>query len=84
MEEKEIGVVTHFFGQISVAAIKITDGTLTVGDTIKIKTSAAEVVQKVDSMQVEHKSVPTAKKGEEVGIKVVGKVKENDKVFKAS
>ena len=36
MVEEKIGVVTHFFNHISVAAIKITDSELNVGDTIHI------------------------------------------------
>ena len=82
MPDKEIGVVTHYFGQISVAAIEIKDDVLNVGDTIKIKGATSEVSMKVDSMQVEHKNVQSAKKGDKVGIKVTGKVRPNEKVFK--
>ena len=34
MVEEKIGIVEHFFSHISVAAMKITDGELTVGDTV--------------------------------------------------
>jgi len=37
MAEKKVGEVIKFFAKPSVAAIKITEGTLTVGDTILIK-----------------------------------------------
>jgi hypothetical protein len=33
MAEQKIGVVTHYFGKIGVAALKITNGELRVGDT---------------------------------------------------
>jgi hypothetical protein len=33
-------------------------------------------------MQVEHKPIEKAKKGDAVGLKTTGVVKENDKVFK--
>ena len=36
----------------------------------------------VHSMQIEHKSVKEAKKGDGVGIKVPEKVREGDKVYK--
>jgi hypothetical protein len=37
MAEQEIGVVTHYFGKISVAAIRLTRGTLRSGDVIRIE-----------------------------------------------
>ncbi len=37
MKEQEIGYVSKYFGQISVAAIEITAGKISVGDTIHIK-----------------------------------------------
>ena len=37
MKEQEIGYVSKYFGQISVAAIEITAGKLNVGDMIHIK-----------------------------------------------
>ena len=35
MAEQEIGVVSHYFGKIGVAAIDITEGELRVGDKIR-------------------------------------------------
>ena len=36
MSEQLIGTVTHFFGEISVAAFEITVGEVRVGDTIHV------------------------------------------------
>jgi putative protease len=81
MQEQEIGVVTHYFGKISVGIIKLLSE-LKVGDTIHVKGIHDDFTQIVDSMQVEHQNVNEAKEGDEIGIKVSGKVHENDKVFK--
>jgi len=81
MQEKEIGIVTHYFGKISVGIIQLTDD-LKVGDTIHIKGVHDDFTQVVESMQIEHKSVEEAKKGDLVGIKVIQKVHPSDKVFK--
>jgi putative protease len=81
MQEIPIGRVEKFFGKISVAAIKITDGELNVGEKIKIKGHSTDFEQQVDSMQVEHASVQKVRAGDEVGIKVAQKVHENDKVY---
>jgi putative protease len=82
MPEEEIGVVTHYFGHISVGALKITNGTLSVGDQIHIKGAHDDIKTTVESMQIEHDQVKEAKVGDEVGIKVPEKVHENDKVYK--
>ena len=82
MEEKEIGKVSSYFSHVSVAAIKLS-GKLNVGDKIHIKGSTTDFEQKIDSMQIEKKDVPKAKKGDHIGIKVPEKVRPNDKVFLA-
>jgi translation initiation factor IF-2 len=81
MPEIEIGIVTHYFGHIDVAAIQLTNGELSVGDTIRIKGHTADFTCKVDSMQVDHASVMKAKKGDGVGLKVPSKAHEHDKVY---
>ena len=83
MAEVEIGKVTHFFGKISVAMIKMT-GDVKVGDSIKVKTHSGEFTQTVDSMQVDRVPVTEAIAGAEVGTKVAQPVKEGDTVFKVS
>ncbi len=82
MEKKElIGKVTHFFDKISVVVIKLTNK-LSVGDEILIQGTETNFTQKVESMQVEHKNIEKAKAGDEVGMKVSEKVKENDSVYR--
>lgn len=82
MAEEQIGVVTHFFGKIGVAAVRVTDGEITVGDTIHIKGHTTDFTQTVNSIEVEHGSVPRARAGDEVGIKVSEIAREHDAVFK--
>lgn len=84
MEEKEIGHITDFFGKISVAAIEITNDSLTVGDNIKIKGATTDFTQPVDSMQKDKVNIQTAKKGDVIGIKVKDKVRHSDKVYKVT
>lgn len=84
MSEVEVGQVEHYFGKIGAAAVKITAGTLRVGDTIVIRGHSGELRQSVSSIQLEHESIPEAKPGQSVGIKVEGKVHEHDRVFKVT
>jgi putative protease len=80
-EKKLVGKVTHYFTKIGVAVIEL-EGTMKVGDEISIEGATTNVVQKVDSMQIEHKNVKEAKKGESIGMKVADRVREGDLVFK--
>lgn len=79
---KLIGKVTHFFSNIDVAVINLS-GALKNGDEIRIMGGEnTDFNQTVDSMQVDHKAVKSAKKGDEVGLKVKEKVREGYRVFK--
>ncbi len=80
-EEKLIGEVTHFFGHINVAIIKLKDGELKIGDKIKFSGHHADFEQEVTSMQIEHQDIEKAKAGDEFGIKVDQKVREGTKVY---
>lgn len=82
MEEKVIGVVTHYFGKISVGIIQLS-APLKVGDTIHFKGANDDFVQTVGSIEVEHKSVPAGKAGDLIGIQVSKPVHPNDKVYLA-
>ena len=84
MKEQEIGYISKYFGQISVAAIEITAGKLSVGDTIHIKGHTTDMNVEVGSIQIEHDAVDSAKKGDSIGLKVTGKTRRKDKVFKLS
>lgn len=78
---EEIGKVTHYYGKIGVAIIELSDG-LKVGDRIKIQSKHGEFEQAVESMEVDHKSAPEAKRGEVVGLKVSEKASEGAKVYR--
>ena len=80
-EGKLIGKITHYFGNIGVAVIELSD-TLKVGDTIRIIGGETDFTQTVDSMEIEHKKVEEAKKGDSIGLKVSQKVREGYKVYK--
>ncbi len=82
MVEEKIGVVEHFFNKISVAAIKLTDGKLTIGDTIHIVGTNTDVKETVSHMEINRVSVTTAKAGDAIGIKTLNRVRERDVVYK--
>lgn len=79
-EEKPIGEVTHYFGGIQVAIVKF-NRVVKTGETVKFKGATTEFSQEIESMQYDHKDIESAKKGQEVGIKVKEKVREGDLVY---
>lgn len=78
--EKKIGEVTHYFGHIPAGIIKLA-GALKMGDKIRFKGATTDFTQEIGSMQVDHKDIDKAKKGDEVGVKVDERVREGDEVF---
>jgi len=84
MSEVLIGKVTDYFAKIGVAALKMENGELSVGDTIHFSGHTTDFEQEVNSMQIEHQTVDSVKSGEEVGIKVKDRVRHDDKVYKVT
>jgi U32 family peptidase len=84
MKEKEIGYVSNFYKNISVAAVEITNDSVTVGDTLHILGNTTDCETAVDSMQIDHNSVTEAKKGDSIGVMVPSRVRRHDKVFKVT
>ncbi|MBZ1348375.1 MAG: hypothetical protein KYQ20_01230 [Candidatus Nealsonbacteria bacterium] len=86
MEEKIeqgqlIGRISHYFGNIGVAVIGLFKP-VKIGDTLRIVGGETDFTQIIESMEVDHKKVEEAKKGDSVGFKITQKVREGYKVYK--
>ncbi|KKW46261.1 MAG: hypothetical protein A3A43_01165 [Candidatus Liptonbacteria bacterium RIFCSPLOWO2_01_FULL_56_20] len=81
-EPKPIGVITHYYGHLGVAIAKFSKA-VSVGARLRFKGATTDFEEEVNSMQYDHKPVQSAKKGQEVGIKVGDKVREGDEIFEA-
>jgi putative protease len=84
MAEQRIGEVMKFFTKPSVAAVKITDGEIRVGDTIKFTGHTTDLTMALDSMEVNNQKVPQAVAGDYIGVKVADRVRPGDEVFKVT
>lgn len=85
MADKLVGKVTHYYDKIGVAVIEV-KAPLKVGETIRIKAPAAspretDFTQEVVSMQIEHKQIEKAKKGDQIGLRIEQAVKGGDEVY---
>ena len=83
MADKKIGSVSHFYDKIGVAIIELSTG-LKKGDLVKFKKDDEEFEQTVVSMQVDHKEIDKAKKGDSLGLKVEKKVKPGTELYLVS
>lgn len=81
-EWKPVGEIIHYFGGIGVAVIKLSNS-IKKDDLIRIVGGAdTDFQQVVGSMEVDHKKIEKAGKGDEIGLKVKNKVREGYKVYK--
>lgn len=79
--DKQIGQVIHFYDKIGVVIIELDKGGLKVGDEVKFKKGDNEFTQKIESLQIEHESVDSVKKGNSFGLKVDKPTKPGTLVF---
>lgn len=82
MAEKKLGVITHYFDHLGVGILKAS-GPVKVGDKVHVKGHTTDFEQEITEMQLEHKALTEAKKGQEVGVKLAKLVREGDELFLA-
>ena len=76
-----VATVTHYYNRIGVAVLQLS-GDLNVGDTISILGHTTDFTQEVLSMEIEHQKIQSAGSNMEVALKVMGPVREGDKIYK--
>lgn len=81
MAEEQVGKIIHYYDKIGVGVVRL-EGILKVGDAIHVKGKASDFEQTVESMQLEHESVDSGNKGQEVAVKLNEKAHEGDIVYK--
>ena len=80
---ERMGVVTHYYGHLSVAVVKLEPGIrLRVGDNIHIKGHTSDFAQRVESLQVGHAPVNEVGPDDDFGLKVVEHAREHDVVYR--
>lgn len=76
------GVITHYYGKIGVAIVKLNSDIMK-GVNVSIIGATTNFTQVIDSMQADHQEIDVAKRGQEIGIKVKDRVREGDELFSA-
>jgi hypothetical protein len=82
LPEERIGLVTHYYGHLSVATMRLETGTLRVGDVIHIRGHTTDFKQKVESLEINHAPTTEVGPNDDFGLKVVEHAREHDVVYK--
>ncbi|HEV8595821.1 MAG TPA: translation elongation factor-like protein [Thermoplasmata archaeon] len=82
MEKVKVGEVFHFFAKPSVAAIRVTDAAIRVGDTLLFQGPSTNFDQTIESLEIEKAKVQEATPGQSVGIHVRDRTRPGDLVYK--
>jgi putative protease len=79
--EDAIGTVSHYFSHLSVAGVDLR-APLAIGDRIHIRGHTTNIVQTVESMEIDRASVEQAGPGDDLAIKVDDHVRDHDLIFR--
>lgn len=79
---RKVGRVIHYFDRIGVAVVELS-GDLALGEKVQfVRGDKMLFEQDIESMQIEHQAIDSARRGEEVAIKVSRKVKRGTELYK--
>ena len=80
-ERTLVGTVTHYFSRIRVAGILVSDQ-MAVGDRILIIGHTTALEQIANSMELDHQPIDVATTGQEIGLRVIDRVRKGDEVYR--
>ncbi|HNV85885.1 MAG TPA: hypothetical protein PKL97_02820 [Candidatus Omnitrophota bacterium] len=80
-KEVYVGKITHYFPKVNACAVKVEKTEFKVGDRVHIRGTTTDIRMKVKSLQISLIPVDSGRPGEEVGLEVAQRVRENDEVY---
>lgn len=81
MVEERIGTIVHYWPRAQAAQVRLEGRELHQGDRVRIRGHGHDLVQEVDSIQIDHGPRESAAPGEPAAIHVESPVHEKDEVF---
>lgn len=76
-----IGKVTNYYSKINVAVVELS-APIKKGDEIAIEGTTTELIQAVESMQIDRQDIDSAKAGQAIGLKVKDRVRIGDTIYR--
>ena len=78
-----IGKILHYYPKINVALLRLNTGKLKPGDEIIITGKTTGIIKtKIETIEIHHKKVDEAIKGDEIGLKINNLVRKGDDLYK--
>ena len=84
LKKDRIGEIEGYFRKVKAAVIKIKKGPLKMNDRIWIKGYTTDLKLTIKSLEINRKTVQSAKKGQSVGVQVKKRVRRGDGVYRIS
>jgi hypothetical protein len=82
-KKETVGIITNYYNKIGVAEILVQGAPFAVGDELVIQgPTTGNMFLNVQSIQINHKNVERAEKGQKVALKVPGRVRLSDSIFR--
>ena len=81
MRETRIGRILHYWPKAGAAQIELEEHVLHLGDKIHVRGPHHDFVQRVESLEIDHRAKSEGWPGEHVAIAVMEPVSEKDEVF---
>ena len=81
LTEKPIGSVMHYYTKLGVAIIKFKER-VRAGDRVRVKGATSDFIQTLTSLERNRKTIRTASKNQQIGVKVRRRVREGDTVYR--
>ncbi len=81
--ETFLGVIDDYFQQAGVVALTLKSA-VALGDRIHVRGHTTDLIQVVDSMQIDHQAVEQASANDGVGIKIGDKCRAGDYVYRCA
>ena len=75
-------MVTHYFGHVNVAIVKVESGEIRVLDTLHFRGHTTDFYQRIAHMELDHQRIDVARVGQEVGVQISQRVREHDRVYR--
>jgi translation elongation factor EF-Tu-like GTPase len=80
-EHELVGVISHYYGRIGVAGVAVSSP-IAVGDRVLIIGHTTALEQTITSMELDHQPIEVAQPGQDVGIRVIDRVRKGDHVYR--
>ncbi len=80
-KRRAVGIIENYYTKQQVAAVRLLEEGISVGDEIIIEGNTTYLRQQVRSLKKKGKTIEKAEKGDTIGLAVEGQVRKNDRVF---